>query len=81
MYMKSNVSADKALQMLRDGNRRYIGSDSGSGDISLQKRQDTLKNGQQPYAVIVTCSDSRVIPEYVFSAGLGELFVIRSPEM
>ena len=77
MYMKSNVSADKALQMLRDGNRRYIGSDSGSGDISLQKRQDTLKNGQQPYAVIVTCSDSRVIPEYFFSAGLGELFVIR----
>lgn len=37
----------------------------------------TSKNGQKPYAVIVSCSDSRVIPECIFSAGIGDLFVIR----
>lgn len=38
---------------------------------------DTADNGQHPYAVIVTCSDSRVVPEFIFSAGIGDLFVIR----
>ena len=43
----------------------------------MKKREYTCKNGQHPYAVIVTCSDSRVIPESIFSAGIGDLFVIR----
>ena len=48
------------------------------GDISAAIRADTAENGQHPYAVIVTCSDSRVPAEHIFSAGIGELFVIRT---
>lgn len=72
-----SISADDALAMLQRGNEQYLRSQTGSGDISPAKRLDTCVNGQQPYAVIITCSDSRVIPESVFSAGIGELFVIR----
>lgn len=77
MHTISMISADKALQMLRDGNVQYLKANKGSGNISHAKRQETLTNGQHPYAVIVTCSDSRVIPEYIFSADIGDLFIIR----
>lgn len=53
------------------GNRNYL----IHGDSSL--REDTAVNGQHPYAIVICCSDSRVIPEQIFSASLGELFVIR----
>ena len=71
-----NLTADEALEKLKSGNQIYMNSRTGSGDISPEKRLDTCRNGQQPYAII-TCSDSRVLPESVFSAGIGELFVIR----
>lgn len=45
------------------------------GDIA--KRNETAANGQHPYAIVICCSDSRVIPEDIFHAGIGELFVIR----
>ena len=48
------------------------------GDLSKSKRKDTTENGQHPYAVIVTCSDSRIPAEHIFNAGIGELFVIRT---
>ena len=55
------------------------------GNLRWRQRQDesaalrlhTARNGQEPYAIVVACSDSRVIPEQLFDAGLGELFVIR----
>lgn len=59
------------LDRLIKGNEYYI----LNGNPSLRK--DTAVNGQQPYAVVICCSDSRVIPEQIFSASLGELFVIR----
>lgn len=77
MHQVPTVSADLALQMLKQGNAQYLTSNKGGGDISPEKRQDTLANGQHPYAVVVTCSDSRVIPEYIFHAGIGDLFIIR----
>ena len=77
MHAQQVCSAEEALQTLRTGNLKYIESTRGTGDISPQKREQTLKNGQHPYAVIITCSDSRVVPEYVFSANIGDLFVIR----
>ena len=77
MHQVPTVSADLALQMLKQGNAQYLTSNQGGGDISPEKRQDTLANGQHPYAVVVTCSDSRVIPEYIFHAGIGDLFIIR----
>ncbi len=72
-----SVSADEALEKLKIGNKKYLQSKLGCGDISPEKRADTCQNGQHPYAIVITCSDSRVIPESVFSAGIGELFVIR----
>ena len=76
--MKENhVDAFSALARLKEGNKIYIGSVKGAGDVSPARRQYTSINGQNPYAVIVSCSDSRVIPECIFSAGIGDLFVIR----
>ena len=77
MVLEYKVSAEQALQKLKDGNSEYLSAKTSSGDISLEKRVNTCDKGQQPYAVIVTCSDSRVIPESIFSAGIGDLFVIR----
>ena len=71
------VSASLALERLKAGNKNYIDAKKGSSDVSPEIRLETSKNGQKPYAIIISCSDSRVIPEYIFSAGIGELFVVR----
>ena len=71
------IDASTALQLLKEGNKVYLNSKKCNGDISPEKRLDTYRNGQHPYAVIVSCSDSRVIPESIFSSGIGDLFVIR----
>ena len=70
------ISAGEALLKLKQGNKAFVREMSG-GDTSLHKRQETAANGQCPYAVLICCSDSRVLPEQIFSAGIGELFVIR----
>ena len=76
--MENKITIElNALQRLKNGNKVYIDSVKGVGDISPEKRLETAEKGQRPYVVIVSCSDSRVIPEYVFSAGIGDLFVIR----
>lgn len=74
---QAGLSADEALHKLQQGNERYLGASANPGDVSPQIRKDTCENGQFPYAVVITCSDSRVIPEAIFTAGIGELFVIR----
>lgn len=71
------VSAKEAKQKLIDGNHLFLEAKSGIGDISQSIRKETAINGQHPYAVVITCSDSRVIPEAIFMTGLGDLFVIR----
>ena len=71
------MKASEALQKLRDGNLAYLTAKSASGDVSPELRAKTCAEGQNPYAIVVTCSDSRVIPEAIFSAGIGDLFVIR----
>ena len=70
------LNAEMALAKLKQGNEIYLKGEN-NGDISLLKRQDTFQNGQHPYAIIISCSDSRVIPESIFNAGIGDLFVIR----
>ena len=61
---------DDIRTRLRGGNERFRRLDP-------ERRVDTARNGQHPWAIVVCCSDSRVVPEQIFSAGLGELFVIR----
>ena len=71
------LSAEEALLKLQKGNEKYMSASVNPGDVSPAIRKDTCENGQFPYAVVITCSDSRVIPESIFSAGIGELFTIR----
>ena len=74
---KSGMPASEALQKLKDGNAAYLEALTCPGNVSPALRKQLLEEGQNPYAIVVTCSDSRVVPEAVFSAGLGDLFVIR----
>ena len=71
------IESDVALKWLEEGNRDYMDSIHNHGDISKEKRIYTHHHGQNPFAVIVACSDSRVIPEAIFMKGIGDLFVIR----
>ena len=77
MHMILNMSAAKAVEKLKEGNEKYLETLTGMGDVSKESRMRTYLHGQHPYAIVVTCSDSRVIPESIFSAGIGDLFVIR----
>lgn len=72
-----NLPAAEALSKLKAGNERYLTVSSNPGDVSPEIRQKTCDEGQTPYAIVITCSDSRVIPESIFTAGIGELFTIR----
>ena len=70
------VSAVDALDRLREGNRRFASNvNSGSGRIDTRPAE--VVAGQEPFAIILGCSDSRVPAEIVFDQGLGDLFVIR----
>jgi carbonic anhydrase len=71
------TNADEALQRLMDGNGRYVANKSTDLNES-QNRRVELAKGQNPFATIFSCVDSRVPPELVFDRGLGDLFVIRT---
>lgn len=71
------ISAKEAIQKLKDGNALYVSKDTFSSDISSQTLEHFANNGQEPYAIVITCSDSRVIPERIFHAAIGDIFTIR----
>jgi carbonic anhydrase len=71
------VLAADALARLKEGNQRYVSGVREPGSLSHQARRDALTSGQEPFAIILGCSDSRVPAEMVFDQGLGDLFVIR----
>ncbi len=65
------------VRRLTAGNESYRNAERMEGDVSPALRLETAEQGQEPCAIVICCSDSRVIPEAVFAAGIGELFVIR----
>ncbi len=69
------IPASEALERLREGNLRFVAGESGND--SLTNRRPEMISKQQPFAIILGCSDSRVPAELVFNQGLGDLFVIR----
>lgn len=70
------MSIDQVLDRLKAGNERFV-SDKLDGKLQNSSRRSELTGGQEPYAIILSCADSRVVPELAFDAGLGELFVVR----
>ena len=74
----TDLTVEAAMARLEEGNWRYMGATAGIGDVSQEARARTARDGQTPWAVVVACSDSRVIPESIFSVGIGELFVVRT---
>jgi carbonic anhydrase len=71
------ISAREALERLRQGNSRFVSGVRRGDVLTSQTRRHELAAGQEPFAIILGCSDSRVPAEIVFDQGLGDLFVIR----
>ncbi len=71
------VTADEALQKLVEGNKRYVESKMNACTETTTAAREKLAKGQKPYAIILSCSDSRVPPEIIFDKSLGEIFVVR----
>jgi carbonic anhydrase len=71
------ISAPDALERLLDGNRRFVAGVRSHDMLTTAARRNALTAGQEPFAIILGCSDSRVPAEIVFDQGLGDLFVIR----
>ena len=76
LSLSAAQTPEDALKRLQAGNQRFVKEALLHPDRTADRRL-TLTEGQSPYAVIVTCSDSRVVPEVIFDEGLGDLFVIR----
>lgn len=73
----SGISADEALQKLLEGNKRFVEQQMTGQKLCDLSAREGLAKSQHPYAIILSCSDSRVPPEIVFDKGLGEIFVVR----
>lgn len=71
------ISAERALERLREGNRRFVSQTGRIDTVTTHTRRSEVAAGQNPFAIILGCSDSRVPAEIVFDQGLGDLFVIR----
>ena len=74
---KNSVPPDEALQKLMEGNEHFVKNALTNATRSDAAARASLANSQKPYAIILSCSDSRVPPEIIFDKGLGEIFVIR----
>ena len=74
---RHSIHHDEALAQLRSGNGRFAQNVRSIDALASQHRRDALVAGQAPFAIILSCSDSRVPSELVFDCGLGDLFVVR----
>lgn len=77
MSHPATISAREALERLQEGNLRFVSDVRSSDTLASQTRRNQVATSQEPFAIILGCSDSRVPAEIVFDQGLGDLFVIR----
>ncbi len=75
-HPRPDISPDQAIQRLREGNRLFRVDDPFRPEVN-QARREMLAAGQQPFAAMLGCADSRVPPEELFHVGLGEIFTVR----
>jgi carbonic anhydrase len=73
----NTIDGKQALQRLMEGNKRYVAGNLVVHPHQTRERRVELTAGQHPFAIMLSCSDSRVPPEIIFDQGLGDLFVIR----
>ena len=67
---------NEAIDRLKEGNERFV-KDKLDGKLQDSEQKNALTGGQSPFAIILSCADSRVVPELAFDTGLGEIFVVR----
>ncbi len=70
------MNIDETIERLKEGNARFV-ADKLDGKLQDSQRRNELTAGQQPHTIVLSCADSRVVPELAFDTGLGELFVLR----
>ena len=70
------MTIEQTIERLKEGNSRFI-ADKLDGKLQDSNRRSELTGGQQPHTIVLSCADSRVVPEFAFDSGLGELFVVR----
>jgi len=75
-FVFAGSAGDESLQKIMDGNKRFVSDKLMQKEACDVKRKE-LSTGQKPYAIVLTCSDSRVPPEVIFDQFLGDIFVIR----
>ncbi len=74
----SSVSPEATLKMLQDGNGRFASAGPKRPNQNAKRRLDTTEKGQQPFAAVLACADSRVPVEVLFDRGIGDIFVVRN---
>ena len=68
------MDANEALNRLKEGNGRFVLGKPSQKDFTVMRAQ--FLSGQHPFVTVLSCSDSRIVPEYIFDAGLGEIFTV-----
>lgn len=74
--MADTLTIDEIIGRLKQGNENFV-ADKLDGKLQDSTRRESLTGGQAPHTIILSCADSRVVPELAFDAGIGELFIIR----
>ena len=74
--IQNEISHTTALELLKDGNARYVADRTNRPNATPRRRLET-GSGQWPFAIVLACADSRVTPELVFDQGIGDIFVAR----
>ena len=70
------MEINEIIKKLKEGNKRFV-SDKSERKLQNSTQREMLAGGQSPFAVVLGCADSRVVPEFVFDTGLGEIFTVR----
>jgi carbonic anhydrase len=70
------MNQQEIIQRLKEGNIRFV-ADKPEGKLQDSSRRIEITEGQEPFAIVLSCADSRVVPELIFDTGIGELFVVR----